>query len=197
MYKNYTDEEIITLINDGNKQAIDYLINKYKKLVKIKTRPYFIIGADNEDIIQEGMVGLYKAIRDYKKGVSSFSTFAGICIDRQVITAIKFANRKKHSPLNFYLSLSSPIFENNVNISFCDTLQEHSQINPEDIFIDKENVKILQEKINQNLSVFEKKVLYLYLKGNSYTNIAKELKKNEKAIDNAIQRIRKKIIAKA
>lgn len=193
MYENYTDEELIHIIKNGDNNAIDYLINKYKNFVKIRARAYFIIGSDTEDIIQEGMIGLYKAIRDYKKSEASFKTFATICIDRQVMTAIKTANRKKHLPLNSYLSLNMLAYEEDNDTTYIDQLEENKVLNPEEILIDKENVKILQQQINQNLSKFEKQVLILYLKGKSYVNIAKKLQKDEKSIDNAIQRIRKKI----
>ena len=193
MYENYTDEEILNSIKNGDSQAIDYLITKYKNLVKIRARAYFIIGADTEDIIQEGMIGLYKAIRDYKKTDASFQTFAKICIDRQVMTAIKSANRKKHLPLNSYLSLNMLTYEEDSDKTYIDKLEESKILNPEEIVIDKENVKTLQEQINKNLSGLEKQVLKLYLKGKSYATIAQKLEKDEKSIDNAIQRIRKKI----
>lgn len=193
MYQNYTDEELINIIKNGDDNAMDYLITKYKNLVKIRSRAYFIIGSDTEDIIQEGMIGLYKAIRDYKKTEASFKTFAKICIDRQVMTAIKTANRKKHLPLNSYLSLNILAYEEDDDTTYIDKLEESKILNPEEILIDKENVKNLQQKINQNLSSFEKQVLTLYLKGKSYATIAKKLEKDEKSIDNAIQRIRKKI----
>lgn len=193
MYQNYTDEELINIIKNGDNNAMDYLITKYKNLVKIRARAYFIIGADTEDIIQEGMIGLYKAIKDYKKTEATFKTFAQICIDRQFMTAIKTANRKKHLPLNSYLSLNMLAYEEDNSTTYIDKLEESKILNPEEILIDKENVKNLQKKINENLSKFEKQVLTLYLKGKSYANIAKKLQKDEKSIDNAIQRIRKKI----
>ncbi len=193
MYENYTDEEILDIIKKGDSKATDYLITKYKNLVKIRARAYFMIGADTEDIIQEGMIGLYKAIRDYKKADASFQTFAKICIDRQVMTAIKTANRKKHLPLNSYLSLNMLAYEEDSETTYIDKLEESKILNPEEIVIDKENVKTLQKQINENLSILEKQVLKLYLKGRSYATIAKKLEKDEKSIDNAIQRIRKKI----
>ncbi len=193
MYENYSDEELLDIIKTGDTNATDYLINKYKNIVKMIARAYFMVGADREDIIQEGMIGLYKAIRDYKKTDASFQTFAKICIDRQVITAIKTANRKKHLPLNSYLSLNMLAYEEDNETTYIDKLEESKVLNPEEIVIDKENVKILQEHINLNLSSLEKQVLKLYLKGRSYATIAKKLEKDEKSIDNAIQRIRKKI----
>mgnify|MGYP003369480110 CR=1 FL=1 len=193
MYENYTDEQLLDIIKNGDNKPVDYLINKYKNLVKVRSRAYFMMGADTEDIIQEGMIGLYKAIRDYKKTDATFQTFAKICIDRQVMTAIKTANRKKHLPLNSYLSLNMLVYDEENEITYIDKLEESKILNPEEIIIDKENVKTLQQKINQNLSDLEKQVLQLYLKGRSYATIAKKLDKDEKSIDNAIQRIRKKI----
>lgn len=193
MYENYTDEQLLDIIKNGDNKPVDYLINKYKNLVKVRSRAYFMMGADTEDIIQEGMIGLYKAIRDYKKTDATFQTFAKICIDRQVMTAIKTANRKKHLPLNSYLSLNMLVYDEENEITYIDKLEESKILNPEEIIIDKENVKTLQKKINQNLSDLEKQVLQLYLKGRSYATIAKKLDKDEKSIDNAIQRIRKKI----
>ncbi len=191
MYENFTDEQLLDFIKDKNEQAQDFLINKYKQLVKIKARAYFATGLDKEDIIQEGMIGLYKAIRDYKQG-ASFKTFASLCIDRQIITAIKTANRKKQSVLNSSLSLDTFISDEENKTTYVDNLEDNL-LNPEKIFIDKENILNLEEEINKILSSFEKTVLSLYLKGESYTYISKKLDKNEKSIDNAIQRIRKKI----
>lgn len=193
--KNLTDNEIIKLINENNKDALEYLINKYKNIVKIISRTYFMIGADKEDVIQEGMIGLYKAIRDYSEDYkTSFSTFSKLCIERQLMTAIKSANRKKHQPLNTYLSLNNLVYEENDEITFLEKIEESNIFNPEEIFINKENVKNIEKLIQDILSEFEKKVLYFYLKGKSYSFIAKILKKDEKSIDNAIQRIRKKIL---
>lgn len=193
IYDECTDEEIINFIRENDENATDYLINKYRDFVKIRARSYFIIGADRDDIIQEGMIGLYKAIRDYKKTNASFKTFAKICIDRQVMTAIKSANRKKHSPLNSYLSLNMIVSEEDSDTTYFEKFQETKALNPEEILIDKENIKTIQQNLNKSLSDFEKKVLSLYLKGKTYLNVAESLEKDEKSIDNAIQRIRKKI----
>lgn len=194
MYKNFTDEQLIFKIREENDEnAQDFLINKYKTFVKIRSRAYFLTGAENEDVFQEGMIGLYKAIKDYKNIDVQFKTFARLCIDRQVMTAIKMANRKKHTPLNSYFSLNMAISEENPDNVYMDMLREDKILNPEDAIIDKENVEILKSKINGLLSVFEKNVLILYLKGKSYTNIARNLNKDEKSIDNAIQRIRGKL----
>lgn len=188
------DEELVRLTQEeNNTDAQDFLINKYKNLVKIRSRTYFLVGAENEDVVQEGMIGLYKAIRDYKPSDAQFKTFARICIDRQVITAIKTANRKKHMPLNSYFSLNITVSEDNSDNIYMDLLEESKNSNPEQLLIDKENVKNLKNKINNLLSDFEKHVLKLYLKGKNYSDIAKKLQKDEKSIDNAIQRIRNKI----
>lgn len=194
MYENFTDEQIITKIRSENDEdAQDFLINKYKMLVRMRSRAYFLVGAENEDIIQEGMIGLYKAIRDYKNMEVQFRTFARLCIDRQVMTAIKTANRKKHTPLNSYFSLDMMISEENPDDAYLDTLAENKILNPEEVVIDKENVEILKNKLNMILSDFEKNVLILYLKGKPYVHIAEKLDKDEKSIDNAIQRIRGKL----
>lgn len=191
MYEKLTDNEILERIKNKDENALDFLINKYKHIVKIRARAYFIIGADNEDIIQEGMIGLYKAIRDYNTKDASFKTFAVLCIDRQIMTAIKQANRKKHSPLNSCLSLDMFVSEDE-KTTYLENIEQNLS-NPEQIVIDKENIYSLKSKINEELSSFEKKVLSLYLKGKSYIYISEKLNKNEKSIDNAIQRIRKKI----
>ena len=194
-FQNLNDDEIIKLIKNNNKDALDYLINKYKNIVKIISRTYFMIGADKEDVIQEGMIGLYKAIRDYSKEYNaSFNTFSKICIERQLITAIKSANRKKHQPLNTYLSLNNLIYEENDEVTFLEKVEESNIFNPEEILINKENFESMEKAIKDILSEFERKVLYFYLKGESYSFIAKNLEKDEKAIDNAIQRIRKKFL---
>ncbi|MFI3231144.1 MAG: RNA polymerase sporulation sigma factor SigH [bacterium] len=188
------DEELVKLAQEENNiNAQDFLINKYKNLVKIRSRTYFLAGAENEDVVQEGMIGLYKAIRDYKTSDAQFKTFARICIDRQVITAIKTANRKKHMPLNSYFSLNIAVSEENSDNVYMDLLEDSKVLNPEQLLIDKENVKNLKDKINNLLSDFEKNVLKLYLKGKNYSAIAENLQKDEKSIDNAIQRIRNKI----
>lgn len=193
-YNNLTDEQIIEILKNGNDTALEYLINKYRNLVKIIARAYFMIGADKEDIIQEGMIGLYKAIKDYNQNFQAkFYTFAKICITRQVMTAIKSANRKKHQPLNTYLSLNRFMYEENDQVPFIESIENGNIFNPEEIIINKENIAYIEKSIENVLSEFEKSVLYIYLKGKSYSHIAKILNKDEKSIDNAIQRIRKKI----
>lgn len=193
-YTDLKEEDIINIIQNGDKEALEYLINKYKELVKIITRAYFMIGADKEDVVQEGMIGLYKAIRDYNiNSDASFYTFAKLCIERQVMTAIKSANRKKHQPLNSYLSLNGLMYEDNNEMTFIEKIEESNIFNPEEIFINKESIQYIEKSIIDILSKFERKVLYFYLKGKSYFYIAEILGKDEKSIDNAIQRIRKKI----
>lgn len=189
-YESLSDKELIRLINENNEPARDFLISKYKYLVVIKARPFFLSGGDLEDIMQEGMIGLFKAIRSYRiDSQASFETFASLCINRQIYTAIKNANRKKHSPLNNSYSLS--IIEDtdgNLNIPF--NLVE----SPENIFINRESYFFLEEKIGSLLTDLENKVLKFYLSGLDYEEIAKEINRNEKSVDNALSRIRKKLI---
>jgi RNA polymerase sporulation-specific sigma factor len=194
LYQGKNDEDLIQYIKSGDEQAQEYILNKYKPLVKAKSRAYFLIGADREDIIQEGMIGLYKAIRDYKEEKnSSFRGFAELCINRQIITAIKTATRQKHLPLNTYVSLNKPIFENESESTYIDIIQEGEVLNPETLFIGRENRSFIESQIIKNLSRFETKVLSLYLQGRSYFEIAQVINKSEKSIDNALQRVKKKI----
>jgi len=189
-YETLKDEDIIELIHNGDDLALEYIIEKYKKLVRMKARPYFIIGADQEDIIQEGMIGLYKAIRDFDGGYIFYS-FAELCVKRQIITAIKSASRQKHIPLNSSLSLNNVLHDENERTYielFADKLS-----NPEELLIGREDKNYIEEKIIHNLSKLEYKVLTLYLKGRSYIEIAGIIGKDEKAIDNALQRVKKKV----
>ena len=191
---NATDEEIVIMAKSGDEFATDYIINKYKALVKSRARTYFLIGADKEDIIQEGMIGLYKAIRDYDiKKSSSFRGFAEICVTRQIITAIKTATRQKHLPLNTYISLNQSAYDEESERMMIDMVAEKENLNPEEIMISKERFNLTLEKMSQVLSKFEWKVLNLFLSGKSYSEIAKKLSKSEKSIDNALQRIKKKV----
>ena len=185
-FDNVSDEELIKRFRAGETSIGDYLLEKYKGMVRQKARAMFLIGGDTDDLIQEGMIGLFKAVRDYQPGrEASFVTFAGVCIDRQLYSAIQSSNRQKHIPLNSYVSLNqeeegSPIWELSVE-------------NPESIVIDQENARDLQQKFMGFLSPMERKVLDLYLKGEGYVEIAKHLNKSPKSIDNALQRIRAKI----
>ncbi len=197
-YSKYTDEEIIARCHRGEDQAVDYLLEKYKPLVRKKARALYLIGGDNDDLIQEGMIALYKAIREFDAGrQGSFSGFAGLCIEHQLYNVIKGANRKKNSPLNSYISLYSPTENVDENSSFratlADTLQASELINPEDILIDQENVMDLEYAIEHNLSPFERNVVKLYMDGYNYQQIAEKLQKSPKSIDNALQRIKKKL----
>jgi len=190
----YKDEELVSMAQGGDNQAEEYLMDKFKPLVKARSRAYFLIGADSEDIIQEGMIGLYKAVRDYNKDRNaSFAGFAELCVNRQMITAIKAATRHKHQPLNSYISLNKPIFDDDSEQTYIDLLQEGELLNPEALFIGQENKDFIETQMVKNLSGFETRVLALYLQGRSYFEIAKSLKKTEKSIDNALQRVKKKL----
>ncbi|MCL2593286.1 MAG: RNA polymerase sporulation sigma factor SigH [Defluviitaleaceae bacterium] len=181
------------MVNNNDEHAMEYIITKYKNLVKIKARAYFLIGADKEDIIQEGMIGLYKAIRDFKHEKEvNFNTFAGMCITRQIITAIKTATRQKHMPLNSYISLNKSVYDEEER-QFIEELIPKSVSNPEDLLISEEDKIYIEESLLKHLSGLENEVLTLYLDGNSYFEIAEKTGKDEKAIDNAIQRARKKV----
>lgn len=187
-YNEMTDEALIKRLRAGESAIADYLMEKYKGLVRKKARAMFLIGGDTDDLIQEGMIGLFKAVRDYQPDrEASFQSFANICIDRQIYTAIKSSNRQKHQPLNTYVSLSDGEAEE----SFRDSCVEYD--NPESILIDRENVAALENEIKKSLSPLENRVLQLYLDGNGYMDIARILGKTPKSIDNALQRIRGKI----
>ena len=192
--KNMEENALLELAKNGDSLAIDFIFDKYKNFVKAKSRTYFLIGADREDIIQEGMIGLYKAIRDYSpNGGSSFKSFADLCITRQIITAIKNATRQKHQPLNSYVSLNKPVFDEENENSLMETFLEKQHLNPEEIMINRERFVFLEEKLSSSLSKYETEVLKGYLAGKSYLDIATKLNKPEKSIDNALQRIKKKI----
>jgi len=190
-YEKLKDEELVELAHKGDEQAQEFIIEKYKKLVKMQARPYFIMGADKEDIIQEGMIGLYKAIRDFD-GSYVFYSFAELCVKRQIITAIKSAARQKHSPLNSSLSLNKVICEERNKKTYIELFADKFS-NPEELFIGREDKNYIEEKIADNLSKLEYKVLRLYLRGKSYYEIAAIIDKDEKAIDNALQRVKKKV----
>ena len=192
-----SDQELITAYRSGNDTAAETLMDRYKNLVKARVRGYFLIGADPEDIIQEGMIGLYKAIRDYRDDRKvSFQAFAEVCIVRQVITAVKTATRQKHIPLNSYISLSKPVYEEESERTLVDIVCEDADSDPEKVVIDKENYARIEKDIGNLLSKFEWKVLTLYLQGRTYQEIADTLNKELKSIDNALQRIKKKLTNK-
>ena len=193
-YSEMTDEEIVQLCHNGDSLSEEYLLNKYKNFVRSKARSYFLIGADHEDIVQEGMIGLYKAIRDFKpEKLSSFRAFAELCITRQIITAIKTATRQKHIPLNSYVSLNKPLYDEESDRTLLDILMEGTTSNPEDMIINQENLGNIHQKINEVLSGLEQEVLAAYLDGKSYQEIAEALGRHVKSIDNALQRVKRKL----
>ena len=194
IFGSMTDEEIVLLCHQGDTTAEEYLLNKYKNFVRSKARSYFLIGADHEDIVQEGMIGLYKAIRDYRQEkLSSFRAFAELCITRQIITAIKTATRQKHIPLNSYVSLNKPLYDEESDRTLLDIIMEGSAGNPEDMIINQENLGNIHQKINEVLSGLEQEVLSAYLDGKSYQEIAEALGRHVKSIDNALQRVKRKL----
>lgn len=194
-YDNMTDEEIVRLAQqDGEDEALEYLLNKYKNFVRAKARSYFLIGADHEDIVQEGMIGLYKAIRDYREDrSSSFRAFAELCVTRQIITAIKTATRQKHIPLNSYVSLNRPIYEEDSDRTLLDVITEDVPTNPEKMMIDREELDVIEGRIGSMLSDLEKEVLVRYIEGKSYVEISEEINGHVKSVDNALQRIKRKL----
>lgn len=192
-YSQKTDEELIRMMRNGDEKVVDYLMVKYKNLVRKKARALFLICADNDDLIQEGMIGLFKAIRDYdEEKEASFYHFAELCISRQMYTAMEASQRKKHAPLNSYVSLYEES-EGEEKVPLAEVLQSLSNGNPEDLVIDKENVDAFQEKINACLSRMEKQVLALTLQGMNYQQVAQIMEKSPKSIDNALQRIKGKL----
>lgn len=193
-YDDLTDEDIVLLAQEGDQFAIEYLVDKYKNFVRAKARSYFLIGADREDIIQEGMIGLFKAIRDYRiDKLTSFRAFAELCITRQIITAIKTATRQKHIPLNSYVSLNKPIYDEESDRTLMDVLSTNKVTNPEEIIISREEFQFIEKKMGEILSSLEWKVLMAYLEGKSYQEIAIELKRHVKSVDNALQRVKRKL----
>ena len=194
-YSVMTDEKLIELSRDGKDEVIDYLLDKYKGLVRRKARTMFLVGGDTDDLIQEGMIGLYKAVRDYDvRKEASFLTFANLCIDRQIYSAINASNRKKHSPLNSYISFPLLNFSNdNVTNELYMDKQNVNHRNPEDLYIDRENVLHIEHTLEKELSAFEYEVLKMYIDGADYIEIAERMDKKPKSIDNAIQRIKKKV----
>nr|WP_241079348.1 RNA polymerase sporulation sigma factor SigH [Natranaerofaba carboxydovora] len=193
-YDLMDDEEIAWEAREGNYEALEFLIGKYKNFVRAKARSYFLIGADREDIIQEGMIGLYKAIRDFRGDkLSSFKAFAELCITRQIITAIKTATRQKHIPLNSYVSLDKPIYDEDSDRTLLDVISGIRITDPEDLMVNREEYSDIELKMSEILSSLEWKVLMLYLEGKSYQEIAVELNRHIKSIDNALQRVKRKL----
>ena len=194
MFQVMEDDSIIEQVHNGNSEALDFLINKYRNFVRAKARSYFLIGADKEDIIQEGMIGLYKAIRDYKEEkLTSFKAFAEICITRQIITAIKTATRQKHIPLNSYVSLDKPMYDEESDRTLMDVVSGAKSTDPEALIIHREEFSKIEGKVAEVLSDLERQVLSLYLDGQSYQEISEELGRHVKSIDNALQRVKRKL----
>ena len=196
-YCNLTDEQIISQIKEGDEQALSFLLEKYKDLVNSKVTKYFIIGADKEDIIQEGMIGLYKAVKNFDSTKqNSFKTFANICVERQLITAIKSSNRQKHMPLNSYLSLNTSVYnnDNEDTTELIERFEANIIEDPLETIMKREHFEEIQDTMHKSLSKFEESVLERYIQGESYELIAKKLEIPIKSVDNAIQRIRKKAI---
>ena len=193
-YQQMNDEKVVEMCHQGDSEAEEYLLNKYKNFVRAKARSYFLIGADHEDIVQEGMIGLYKAIRDFKpEKLSSFRAFAELCITRQIITAIKTATRQKHIPLNSYVSLNKPLYDEESDRTLLDVIMEGRISDPEELIINRENLGNIHNKISEVLSGLEQEVLQAYLDGKSYQEIADALGRHVKSIDNALQRVKRKL----
>ena len=193
-FKTLSDDDVVQLAKSDNPMALEYLIYKYKNFVRSKARSYFLIGADRDDIIQEGMIGLFKAIRDYDKDkLTSFKSFAEICITRQIITAIKSATRQKHMPLNSYVSLNKPVYEEESDRTLMDIISASSDIDPMELFIGREDMDLMENKIGEVLSELEMEVLMSYIDGRTYVEIAETLNRDVKSIDNALQRVKKKL----
>ena len=186
--------DIVLKASKGDKIALEYIIKKYKNFVKAKAKSYFLIGAEKEDIIQEGMIGLYKAVRDFDASkTNSFKGFADICITRQIITAIKTATRQKHIPLNSYISLNKPVYDEESERTLLDIIATSIVTDPEELIISKEELKHIESKMNELLSDLELQVVEYYLNGKSYQYIADKLKRDVKSIDNALQRVKRKL----
>ena len=188
------DEQIVSLAQNGDSEAMDYILEHYKNFVKSKARSYFLVGADHEDIVQEGMIGLYKAIRDYRsERQASFRAFADLCITRQIITAIKTATRQKHIPLNSYVSLNRPVHDGESDRTLMEVIQQEDGANPETMMISREDFSAIRGKLSELLSPLEMDALSGYIEGKSYQEISKQTGHHLKAIDNALQRVKKKL----
>ena len=193
-FADMADEQVVGLAQQGDSVAVEYLLSKYKNFVRSKARSYFLIGADHEDIVQEGMIGLYKAIRDFKsEKLTSFRAFAELCVTRQIITAIKTATRQKHIPLNSYVSLNKPIYDEESDRTLLDVISEEVPSDPEAMLIDREDLSFIEGRIGEMLSDLEKQVLVLYMEGKSYVEISRAMGRHVKSVDNALQRIKRKL----
>lgn len=195
-FDDLSDEDLITLYQSGNTGALDVIINRYDKYVRRYAKKYFLVGAEQDDIIQEGMIGIYKAAKDYRKDKkSSFKTFASMCVKRQIITAVKMSLRQKHIPLNNYISLSRQAYDSKTDTTLEDIIPPFLPSNPETIIIDREDYAGMENKINNALSKLELQVLSYYLENRSYQEISSLINRDIKSVDNAIQRIKKKVEA--
>ncbi|MBE3563222.1 MAG: RNA polymerase sporulation sigma factor SigH [Hydrogenibacillus schlegelii] len=193
-YEALSDEELVARIHAGDRKATDRLIERYRGFVRAKARPYFLVGADRDDIVQEGMIGLYKAIRDYRPDrATTFRSFADLCITRQMLSAVKMATRQKHIPLNSSISLDRPVRDEEAERTLLDVLGDGGHLDPARLLIRREDVAALEEKMSEILSDLEKRVLMLYLDGRSYEEIAADLGRHIKSIDNALQRVKRKL----
>lgn len=194
-YNGISDEELLVRLKDDENEITDFLMEKYKNLVKKRAKAMFLIGGDNDDLIQEGMIGLFKAIRDFNiDKESSFQNFAQLCVSRQMYSAIKASQRKKHKPLNTYISFYSDAYEDEEgNMAIIDTMDSGAQANPESMLIAQENLDMINQKIQEKLSDFENKVVNLYIEGLNYQEIGRKLNKSSKSIDNALQRVKNKL----
>lgn len=193
-YKELTDEEVLLLIRSGEGDALDFLIQKYERVVRYKARTYFLIGSDRDDVVQEGLIGLYKAICDYDESkLASFRGFADLCITRQIITSVKTATRLKHTPLNSYISIYKPVHEEESDRILQDVIVSCEAEDPQEFLINKERLQNVYRHLNKKLTTLEMEVLPLYLQGCSYVEIAESLGRHEKSIDNALQRVKRKI----
>jgi RNA polymerase sporulation-specific sigma factor len=193
-YAKFEDKVLVEMAHSGDSESLAFLINKYQNFVRMKASPYFLIGADKEDLVQEGMIGLYKAIRDFREDkMASFYAFAELCITRQIITAIKTANRQKHGPLNSYVSLDKPLCNEESNYTLMDMISGEKITNPEALIINQEKAADIKRTIAELLSDLERRVLTLYMEGQSYVEISEELNTHVKSIDNALQRVKRKM----
>ncbi|MDP3058124.1 MAG: RNA polymerase sporulation sigma factor SigH [bacterium] len=193
-YDGFSEEDIVESAKQGSTYALDHLLNKYRSFVRAKAKSYFLVGAEREDIIQEGMIGLYKAIRDFRADkLSSFRAFAELCITRQIITAIKTATRQKHIPLNSYVSLNKPIYDEESDRTLLDVLSGGKITDPEELMINQEKFRDIEYRLSELLSELECQVLRSYLDGRSYQEIAEDLDRHVKSIDNALQRVKRKV----
>lgn len=194
-FSKLTDEELAVFAKENSsRDAEDVLLNRYKNLVKARVKAYFLVGGDNDDLVQEGMIGLFKAIRDFDNSKNvTFHSFAELCIKRQIFTAIKTADRQKHQPLNTYISLNKPVYDDASERTLMEKFSQREAIDPEQIYIMREKLNDIEKDINEKLSSLEKRVLILHMDGMSYQEIAEIIDKPTKSIDNALQRIKKKL----